>query len=255
MCEAKPEWKDKRGQNRWSQKRRDEANQVYDAVDTATADKLAAFDKDAASTTSADLESAYQDEYAGDLQGAYNSALNEIKEGFVRRGIFDQSAFGKQQLGLDTAHTGAGGQTGQGRLDALAAKYGTDVQGANATKRAKLAASLSSLQTKAEAPKNTSDLHWGDDDQSSKNPFFNNAWENAVEEMGGLSWAPRTSVTAGTRPQFLQDYEKLYLNNVQRPQTRSATSPSGRMDSQGRNLTNSMGLRTPYSGASQSLIR
>ena len=255
MCEAKPEWKDKRGQNRWSQKRRDEANQVYDAVDTAKSDKLAAFDTEAAKTTSADLQTAYQDEYAGDLQGAYTSALNEIKEGFVRRGIFDQSAFGEQQQGLDIAHTGAGGQTGQGRLDALAAAYGSDVEGANATKRAQLAASLSSLQTKAETPKNTDDLHWGDDNQASKNPLFNNVWQNAVEEMGGLSWAPRTSVTAGTRPEFLQNYEKLYLNNAPAPQVRSAASPSSRMGDKKRTLTNSMGVRTPYSGSSQTIIR
>jgi len=254
---GKAEWKDRRGQNRWTEELRDRANTVYDSVDTAKADKLAAFDTEAAKTTSADLQTAYQDEHAGDLQGAYTSALNEIKEGFVRRGIFDQTAFGEQQQGLDTAHTGTGGQTGQGRLDALAAAYGSDVQGATATQRAELAASLNTLQSQAEKPEDTSDLHWefkGNYDPK-KNPYYNKAWEAKVGEMGGLTWDEQKGVTSGTRPEFLQDYEKLHLNNVRRPQIRSTTTPSARKDGQGGTLTNSMGLRTPYSGSSQSLIR
>ena len=192
------------------------------------------------------------------MQGAYDAALNAIKEGFIRRGIFQQGAYDQQKLGLDVAHIGTGGTTGQSRLDALAQAYGANAQQVFNTQRNDLSAHLDALQNLAETPKDKRGLVWGSENQRGKNPYYNNVWEEKVAEMQGLTWNPVASVSeSGDAPEFLSDFGKLYLNQAPTPVVRTGSttqSASPTRSAKRSTMMDAMGVRTPYSRKSQKVI-
>ena len=255
MCNAKPEWKDMRGNNRWTQEYRGRANEVYRAVDAARAQKLADYNADMSGKSASDFKEAYQDEYADELQSAYDAAVRGIAQGFIRKGIFKQGDYDTQKSALDTAHTGADGQTGQGRLNALAQAYANDAQSHIATERTRLTGELDRLQREAETPKDTSGLTWSSGNRREKNPYYNDVWQDRVDQMKTLDYSPVTGVSGhGAAPVFLQDWEQLALGESASPAATRSASRSPARSARRTTMADSMGVRTPYSQKSQRLI-
>ena len=237
MCGGSAEWKDAKGIPRWSERSRDFFNRKYARADAATA-KMTAFDAAAAETQTpgfrAERETAYRDEYGDDLQNEYVAALNEIKEGFIRGGIYNQSDYDLQKGALDA------NPTGQARLDALATAYVDKTKSDVSSERStlfKIVNSLKDLEGRLPEIQNTT---W--DLTSPQAPPFG-YWKGGV-------WKEEA-------PEFLSGVKKLYLNQAPTPVVRTGSttqSASPTRSAKRPTMTDSMGVRTPYSRKSQKVI-
>ena len=240
MCGGTAEWKDSRGIPRYSEQSRDFFNRKYARADAATA-KLAAFDTAAAETQTPEYhsgrETAFKDEYGDDFQKEYDAALNAISEGFIRRGIYNQKDYDTQKGALDK------NPLGQARLDQMAKAYADKAKSDVSTERSQLFETVNALKDlegrRAEIEGTTWDLDTA--------PAFGH-WQDGV-------WKEEN-------PGFLGGVEKLFLNQAPVAQQRSArvsgspaaSAPSPSRSARQRTLTNSMGVRTPYSQKSQKVV-
>ena len=237
MCGESAEWKDARGIPRWSERSRDFWNRKYARADAATA-KMTAFDAATAKTQTpgfrVERETAYRDEYGDDLQNEYDAALNEIKEGFIRGGIYNQSDYDLQKGALDAKFP-----TGQARLDALASAYVDKTKSDVSSERSKLFWTVNSLK----------DLEGG------LPAIQNTTWDLTSPQAQPFGYW-KDGVWKEEAPEFLSDFEKLYLNAatpvVRTGLTTQSASPT--RSAKRPTITDSMGVRTPYSRQSQTVI-
>ena len=235
MCGGNAEWKDSTGTPRYSEQSRDFWNRKHARGNAVTA-KMAEFDTAAAGVQTPEFlagrEAAYKTEYGDDFQKEYDDALNAISEGFIRKGIYKQKDYDTQKTALDT------NPTGQSRLDALAKAYADKGVMDLSPERSRLFNSVNALK---DFEGNLSAINDATFNVTSpQNPEFG-YWDSAV-------WKEET-------PEFLSGVEKLNQNQAPTPQARSATAPSPSRSARQRTLTNSMGVRTPYSQASQKIVR